>query len=496
MASSSGGEGPSLRRDLPLPGQVVHYDYREGSQSSSRDRPDRGAKKPGNEGATDSSTSSHPPRPLRLVSFNVERGYELARVVSLLKHLDPDIVALQECDWGCKRSRSADVGREIAKALKFAGAFAAEFEEVDSPARSERDAGGGVHGNAVLCRWGFAAGPGKEGAFSVPHALAYDWEHETERAFPAAAAAAGAGPGRRSLRFLFGPKRRRGGTPASREPRRGGRVALGAACRVPVEMLGLLNEETKEEELKEEEAEGEEREEGEEKEEEEASGDKRGSESGFVVVVAYSLHLECFCGAAGRALQLREVLLDAEERLPKLSRELLLEQSSEPRVSSPPRAPPRSPPPPRLFCSVLGDFNTLAHGIVRLSPLRARGFARWSSLGRTEARWLHRRVLSSRVDDEEVEREDGGSSKERCPPSLFFECPFPLDTVTFDNPSYHFAGGRLRLVRGKLDWALLLKKGKEKSYYGGLRALSATTANEDFSASDHRALVVEVVAEE
>ena len=51
-------------------------------------------------------------------------------------------------------------------------------------------------------------------------------------------------------------------------------------------------------------------------------------------------------------------------------------------------------------------------------------------------------------------------------------------------------------MRGKLDWALLLKKGKEKSYYGGLRALSATTANEDFAASDHRALVVEVVAEE
>lgn len=60
------------------------------------------------------------------------------------------------------------------------------------------------------------------------------------------------------------------------------------------------------------------------------------------------------------------------------------------------------------------------------------------------------------------------------------------------------------MVRGKLDWALLLKKEAEgergalpaaSCCYGGLRALSAATANDDFSASDHRALVVEVVAE-
>lgn len=472
MASSSSGvEGSG---SLPLPGQVVYYDYRESVAQSSSNGPASTSSSIEN---PSSSSSQQPRRPLRLVSFNVERGYELARVTSLLKRLDPDIVALQECDWGCERSRSADVCREIAKELKFAAAFAAEFEELDSPARLARDAGGGVHGNAVLCRWGFAGsgrgeGGGEGAAFAVPHTVAYDWEREP----PAG--------------------------PASSEPRRGGRVALGAACLVPLEKLGLDDGDD--------------------------GGDGvggRNRQGEFAVVLAYSLHLECFCGASGRALQLGDVLRDAEERLPRLSRELEQKRRRsesclvplQPRSSHPP-----PPPPPRLFCSILGDLNTLAHGIVRLSPLRARGRARWASLGRTEAAWLHRQVLLSSSSPTR-ERERGKID-------LFFECPFPLDTVTFDNPSYHFLGGRLRLVRGKLDWALLLKKERrgEKSRgrrtttaatattgreddeetraaalspasssccYGGLRALSATTANDDFSASDHKALVVDVVAE-
>lgn len=545
MSPSPGGDGTSM----PLPGEIVYYDYRDRSHSNSN-RPDRGAPKPGNEenapsNDPPSAAATSQPRPLRLVSFNVERGYELARVVSLLKSLDPDIVALQECDWGCERSGSVDVSREIAKALKFAGAFVAEFEEIDSPARSERDAGGGLHGNAVLCRWGFAKPWGFAeievsgelgGAFAVPHAVCYDWERETEKAVAtavaaaaAAAAAATAAKGRflRFLRFL-GSKNNKNKTPASREPRRGRRVALGAACRVPLEKLGLDDEKTKKE--------------GPENE------SKNGDGSGFAVVVAYSLHLECFCGATGRALQLRDVFGDARWKLPELSRMLELggpsSSSSAPAPAPSSSRPPLSPPPPRprLYCSVLGDLNTLAHGIVGLSPLRARGRARWSSLGRTEARWLHSRVLlrveeDEEEDEEEVEkvREENGDvllkeedEKSRPPPPpLFFECPFPLDLVTFDNPGYHLLGGRLRLVRGKLDWALLLlNKGRRKRerrswrgregrkgsggeaegeqsnpppppppFYGVLTALSAATANDDFSASDHKALVVDVVAE-
>ena len=394
-------------------------------------------------------------------------------------------------------------------------------------------------------------------AFEVPHAEAYSWDREPAAA-AAAAASETAASGRSRRRFFFGPRRRGSSSdgPASREPRRGGRVAVGAACLVPLAKLGLDEKKKKKKNEAPEE---------EEEEEEEGRGDGDngggGSRREFAVVLAYSLHLECFCGASGRALQLGDVLRDADERLPKLSRDLLLlerKRRSEPSLvpsprSSPPFLPPPAfppppfpPPPPRLFCSILGDLNTLAHGIVRLSPLRARGRARWSSLGRTEAEWLHGQLLSSREGGRGERRRRGrappSSAPAPAPPSsLFFECPFPLDTVTFDNPSYHFLGGRLRLVRGKLDWALLLKKERrekakekrEKSWgrttatattttattgrggdgqaaadeeeraalsassccYGGLRALSATTANDDFSASDHRALVVDVVAE-
>ena len=50
-----------------------------------------------------------------------------------------------------------DVGIEIARALKMNYAFACEFEELHSTARVARDQGGGVHGNAILARFGFAS---------------------------------------------------------------------------------------------------------------------------------------------------------------------------------------------------------------------------------------------------------------------------------------------------------------------------------------------------
>lgn len=42
--------------------------------------------------------------------------------------------------------------QELCKALQVKGAFVCEFEELDSPNRKLRDAGGGVHGNAILSK--------------------------------------------------------------------------------------------------------------------------------------------------------------------------------------------------------------------------------------------------------------------------------------------------------------------------------------------------------
>ena len=62
-----------------------------------------------------------------------------------------------------------------------------------------------------------------------------------------------------------------------------------------------------------------------------------------------------------------------------------------------------------------------------------------------------------------------------------FEDPFDakLD-ITLDHPTYRI--GPFHLMTGKLDWCL---------FSGGFRVLSKRMGNEDFSASDHKMLIVE-----
>ncbi|CAK0749136.1 hypothetical protein CVIRNUC_001887 [Coccomyxa viridis] len=117
---------------LPKPGEIRKEDYRLEHTA----------------GKEQSGGSS-----LRLVQWNIERGYELAKVIEDLKQLSADIVALQEVDIGCERSDSVDTGEAIAKALGMNYAFLCEFEELHSPVRDARSQGGGVHGNAILSRF-------------------------------------------------------------------------------------------------------------------------------------------------------------------------------------------------------------------------------------------------------------------------------------------------------------------------------------------------------
>lgn len=111
-------------------------------------------------------------RPLRVATFNVERGYYLEKVIKELRVADADVVLLQELDSGCKRTGGVDVANELAVALDMGGIFATEFEELDDPVRGERRAGGGVHGNAVLTRLPIL--PKSSGFFR--HSPQYDWE--------------------------------------------------------------------------------------------------------------------------------------------------------------------------------------------------------------------------------------------------------------------------------------------------------------------------------
>ncbi|KAH3766167.1 endonuclease/exonuclease/phosphatase family metal-dependent hydrolase [Pelomyxa schiedti] len=90
---------------------------------------------------------------IRVVQWNIERGYKLPGIIEQLSMLNADIIFLQEVDKDCERSNSADVGKEIASALHMNYLFVCEFDELRSPLRSKATQGGGVHGNAILSRY-------------------------------------------------------------------------------------------------------------------------------------------------------------------------------------------------------------------------------------------------------------------------------------------------------------------------------------------------------
>jgi endonuclease/exonuclease/phosphatase family metal-dependent hydrolase len=69
-------------------------------------------------------------RPLRIVTWNIERGVRLQKIVTTLKALDPDIVLLQEVDRYCNRSGNLDVARELGRRLEMNWVSAGEFQEI------------------------------------------------------------------------------------------------------------------------------------------------------------------------------------------------------------------------------------------------------------------------------------------------------------------------------------------------------------------------------
>ncbi|KAJ2410620.1 hypothetical protein GGI10_004504 [Coemansia sp. RSA 2530] len=118
--------------DLALPGQLVLYDYRDVG--------------------TDPEAVEIP-RPLRVVQWNIERGYRLEAVVAALRDLDADILCIQEIDIGNRRSGGGNHGQIIAEQLKLKGGVAIEFQELESPCRSDAQQGGGIHGNAIFSKF-------------------------------------------------------------------------------------------------------------------------------------------------------------------------------------------------------------------------------------------------------------------------------------------------------------------------------------------------------
>ena len=59
--------------------------------------------------------------PLKVMSFNLERGYDVAGLASFIAGQRADVLLLQELDWGCKRTNGAAVVRELSDRLGMHG---------------------------------------------------------------------------------------------------------------------------------------------------------------------------------------------------------------------------------------------------------------------------------------------------------------------------------------------------------------------------------------
>ncbi|KAG5492490.1 hypothetical protein JKF63_01068 [Porcisia hertigi] len=103
-------------------GDILHYDYRP------IDQRDDGSAKLGDT--------------FRVVQWNIERGIKLEAILADLKALHADFIVLQELDINCRRSNYVNVPKEIAKALKAELYFACEFQELDACMRTPENAVG------------------------------------------------------------------------------------------------------------------------------------------------------------------------------------------------------------------------------------------------------------------------------------------------------------------------------------------------------------------
>ena len=96
---------------------------------------------------------------LKVVCWNIERGYLVDQIIDELKKLDADVLLLQEVDVNNKRTFEKNVGEEIAKGLNLSYLlYGVEFNEIFSPGRSKLLQGGGSHGNCIISRYPISSG--------------------------------------------------------------------------------------------------------------------------------------------------------------------------------------------------------------------------------------------------------------------------------------------------------------------------------------------------
>lgn len=90
-----------------------------------------------------------PPDSIRVVSWNINRGLRLQRVIEFLAGAKADIVLLQESDLNARRTHHLNIAKEISQKLRMNYVFGREFQELTQGSRGSP----AYHGQATLSRW-------------------------------------------------------------------------------------------------------------------------------------------------------------------------------------------------------------------------------------------------------------------------------------------------------------------------------------------------------
>ena len=102
---------------------------------------------------------------IKIIQWNIERGYKIDLILSDLSKQNADILLLQEIDISCERSNYINCLTMLAEKLKMSYAYVSEFCELHDKIRKPKDQGGGVHGNAIFAKFPII----KENTIAIKH---------------------------------------------------------------------------------------------------------------------------------------------------------------------------------------------------------------------------------------------------------------------------------------------------------------------------------------
>lgn len=123
--------GGSLQAVVPLPGQIVSYDFRDAPAPRAPRSPSQLSSSSSAYGDTFAAFGTTPSPDsragqVRVVSWNLEYGYRLAAILDELKRLDADVICLQECDSfrDLPHAVAVDVVAYLARQLRMTAVWA------------------------------------------------------------------------------------------------------------------------------------------------------------------------------------------------------------------------------------------------------------------------------------------------------------------------------------------------------------------------------------